>query len=143
MTKRRTRASPQPNYISQDKEDSVSPPQPQKTQSYTCSIMQEAMLLCVDVSQPTFIASEDVGLLNFATTPTRTTFKITPQQMSMRRLPMIGFCEMANAVMGDNGKLLEYKHLIANPKTGATGMKLAGWPRACQGATLAPTQYSS
>jgi hypothetical protein len=27
---------------------------------------------------------------------------------------------MANAVIGDNGELLEYKHLIANPKTRAT-----------------------
>ena len=33
---------------------------------------------------------------------------------------MAWFCEMANAVIGDNGELLEYKHLIANPKTRAT-----------------------
>jgi hypothetical protein len=32
---------------------------------------------------------------------------------------MAWFCEMANAVLGDNGELLEYKHLIANPKTRA------------------------
>jgi hypothetical protein len=32
---------------------------------------------------------------------------------------MAWFCEMANAVIGDNGELLEYKHLIANPKTRA------------------------
>jgi hypothetical protein len=36
--------------------------------------------------------------------------------MSMRRLPMVWFCEMANAVIGDGGELLEYKQLIANPK---------------------------
>ena len=33
---------------------------------------------------------------------------------------MAWFCEMANAVIGDNGILLEYKQLIANPKTRAT-----------------------
>ncbi len=37
--------------------------------------------------------------------------------MLMRRFPMTWFCEMANAVIGENGELLEYKHLIANPKT--------------------------
>ncbi len=37
--------------------------------------------------------------------------------MSMRRIPMTWFCKMANAVIGENGELLEYKHLITNPKT--------------------------
>ena len=78
------------------------------------------MLACVDVSKPNYIASDNLGLLNFATTNSTPTFEIKPQQMSMRRLPMQWFCEMANAVMGDNGELLEYKHLIANPKTRAT-----------------------
>jgi hypothetical protein len=82
--------------------------------------MQEAMLSCVDVTQPNYIASEDLGLLNFASTNTKTTFEIMPQQLSMRRLPMAWFCDMANAVIGDNGELLEYKQLIANPKTRAT-----------------------
>jgi len=82
--------------------------------------MQEAMLSCVDVTQLNYIASEDLGLLNFASTKTKTTFEITPQQLSMRRLPMAWFCEMANVVIGDNGELLEYKQLIANPKTRAT-----------------------
>ena len=27
---------------------------------------------------------------------------------------------MVNSVLGENGKLLEYRHLIANPKTRAT-----------------------
>ncbi len=37
--------------------------------------------------------------------------------MSMRRISMTWFCEMANSVIGENGELLEYKHLIVNPKT--------------------------
>jgi len=84
MTARRTRASPRPTYISQDKEDSVSPPQRRMTCSQTGSIMQEAMLSCVDMTQPNYIASEDLGLLNFASTKTKTTFEIKPQQLSMR-----------------------------------------------------------
>jgi hypothetical protein len=46
--------------------------------------------------------------------------EVTPHQMSMRRIPMTWFCEMANAVIGEDGELLEYKQLIANPKTRAT-----------------------
>jgi hypothetical protein len=126
MTARRTRAAPRPNYISQDEEDSVSPPQRRMTRCHTGSILQEAMLSCVDVTRPNYIASSDLGLLNFASTKTKTTFKITPQQLSMRRLPMAWLCEMANAVIGDNSKLLEYKQLIANPKTRATWLHSYG-----------------
>ena len=126
MTTRRTQASPRPNYISQDEEFSVSPPQRRMTRSHTGSIMQEAMLSCVDMTQPNYIASEDLGLLNFASTNTKITFEITPQQLSMRRLPMAWFCEMANAVIGDNGELLEYKQLIAKPKTRATWLHSYG-----------------
>jgi hypothetical protein len=39
---------------------------------------------------------------------------------------MAWLCEMANAVIGSNGKLLEYKHLIANPKTRATWLHSYG-----------------
>ena len=39
---------------------------------------------------------------------------------------MIWLCEMANSVMGENGELLEYRHLIANPKTRATWTHLYG-----------------
>ena len=46
--------------------------------------------------------------------------------MSMRRLPMQWFCEIANAVIGEGGELLEYRHLIANPKTRATWLHSYG-----------------
>jgi hypothetical protein len=38
----------------------------------------------------------------------------------MRQLPMQWFCDMANSVIGKNGKMLEYRHLLANPKTRKT-----------------------
>jgi hypothetical protein len=81
--------------------------------------MQEAMFACIDIYRLEYIVSEDLGLLNFALTPQNPTqnFKVMPQQMSMRCLPMTWFCEMANAVIGEGGELLEYKQLIANPKT--------------------------
>ncbi len=63
-------------------------------------IMQEAMLSCIDLMHPTFV--------------------VTPEQMSCRKLPMMWFCKMANSVLGNNSKLLEYRHLIANPTTCAT-----------------------
>jgi hypothetical protein len=39
---------------------------------------------------------------------------------------MTWLCEMANSVLGENGKLLEYRQLIANPKTRATWAHLYG-----------------
>ena len=44
--------------------------------------------------------------------------------MSELEIQMTEFREMANAVVGDNGELLEYSHLIANNKTRATWMHL-------------------
>jgi hypothetical protein len=70
------------------------------TWATTRSIMQEAMLSCIDLTHPTFV--------------------VTPKQMSRRKLPMTRFGKMANSVLGNNGKLLEYWHLIANPTTRAT-----------------------
>jgi hypothetical protein len=62
--------------------------------------MQEAMLACIDITKPTF--------------------ELSAQKMASQTFPMTWLCEMANSVLGENGKLLEYRHLIANPKTRAT-----------------------
>ena len=104
------------NYISQDEDDN---PTPERCTTRSRSIMQEAMLLCVDICKPQYVLSRDLGLLNFAKIPNRKgpPINVSPQQMSQRKLPMTWFCEMANSVIGDNGKLLEYHHLIVNPKT--------------------------
>ncbi len=61
------------------------------------SIMQEAMLECVDISKPMF--------------------KILAKQLASCKIPMTWLCEMANSVLGEKGELLEYQHLISNPKT--------------------------
>jgi hypothetical protein len=87
------------------------------------SIMQEAMLVCVDISKPTYIVSQDLDLLNYRERPT---FKISAKQLSTRKIPMTWFCEMANSVLGEKGKLLEYWHLIGNPKTKAVWAHLYG-----------------
>jgi hypothetical protein len=42
-----------------------------------------------------------------------------PNPLAELPIPMADFREMANAVIGDNGELLEYRHLIANEKTRA------------------------
>jgi hypothetical protein len=83
--------------------------------------MQKAMLACVDIYRPEYTLSEDLGLLNYTSNPTKpmAKFTVTPQQMSMWRPPMAWLCEMANSVIGEGGKLLEYEQLIANPKTRA------------------------
>ncbi len=59
--------------------------------------MQEAMLSCIDLTNSKFV--------------------LTAEQMSRRKLPMPWFSDMANSVIGSNSKLLEYRHLIANPAT--------------------------
>ncbi len=64
------------------------------------SIMKEAMLACIDITKPNF--------------------EILAAKMASRKLPMMWLCEMANSVLSEQGKLLEYWHLIANPKTRAT-----------------------
>ena len=87
------------------------------------SIMQEAMLAYVDISKPTYIASQDLGLLNYREKPT---FKILNKQLSTRKIPMKWFCEMANSVLGEKGELLKYWHLIGNPKTKAVWAHLYG-----------------
>jgi hypothetical protein len=83
--------------------------------------MQEAMLACVNIYHPEYILSEDLGLLNYTSNPTkpRAKFTVMPQQMSIQHLPMTWFCEMADSVTGEGSKLLKYKQLIANPKTQA------------------------
>jgi hypothetical protein len=71
--------------------------------------------------------SSDLGILNYvATAPTGTTHMVTPQQMSVRRIPMTWFRETANSAIGDKGELLEYCHLIANHATWATWQHLYG-----------------
>ncbi len=74
--------------------------------------MQEAMLACVNIYRPEYILSEDLGLLNYTSNPTkpRAKFMVMPQQMSRRRLPMTWFYEMVNSVIEEGGKLLEYAY---------------------------------
>jgi hypothetical protein len=62
--------------------------------------MQEAMLPCINITKPRFA--------------------ISAAKLATQNFPLVWFCEMANSVLGKQGKLLEYCHLIANPKTQAT-----------------------
>jgi hypothetical protein len=93
----------------------------QTTRSAARSIMQEAMLSCVDIYKPQYVVSADLGILNYTQTPklTGTTYTVTPKQMSQCKLPMKWLCKMANSVLGVNGELLKYCHLIANQTTRA------------------------
>jgi hypothetical protein len=109
-----------PNYISQD-EDNQPLPERRTTRSASNSIIQEAMLSCLDIYKPQYVVSPDLGILNYiATASTGRTHTVTPQKMSVHRIPMTWFHEMANSVIGDNGELLEYRHLIAIHATWAT-----------------------
>ncbi len=70
------------------------------TRSQTTSIMQEAMLASINITKPKF----EISAANLAT----------------RKFSLIWLCKMANSFIGKQGELLEYRHLIANPKTWAT-----------------------
>jgi hypothetical protein len=75
------------------------------------SIMKEAMLPCIDITKPMF--------------------KISAAKLATQKFLLIWFCKTANSILGKQGKLIEYRHLIACPKTWATwthsyGNKL-GW----------------
>ncbi len=108
----------QSNYILQDEEEDEEP-QRYNTRSQMMSIMQEAMLVCVNIAKPMYIASLDLGLLNYREKPT---FKISTKQLSTCKILMTWFCEMANSVLGEKGKLLKY----CNPKTKAVWAHLYG-----------------
>jgi hypothetical protein len=64
------------------------------------SIMQEAMLACIKLTKPKF--------------------EISAAKLATRKFLLIWLCKMANSILGKQGELLEYCHLIANPKTRAT-----------------------
>ncbi len=109
-----------PNYISQDKDDVTQ--LGYNTRSRGTSIMQEAMLACINISKPKF---------NISTT-----------KLATHNFRWHGFCKTVNLVLGKKGKLLEYRHLIANPKTRATWTHLyrneikqltQGMPGRCKG----------
>ena len=118
-----------PNYISQN-ENNDPPTLRRITSSTSNSIMQEAILTCVNIYKPRYDLSANLGILNFAAPPklTGTTYTVTPQQMLARRIPMNWFCKMANSVIGakSNGELLEYRHLIAHLTTRTTWMHSYG-----------------
>jgi hypothetical protein len=68
--------SSRPNYILQDKEDNDPQPERQTTTSAARSIMQEAMLACIDIYHPKYTLSDNLGLLNYTSNPTKPTGKI-------------------------------------------------------------------
>jgi hypothetical protein len=92
-----------PNYISQDEDND---PAPERCTTRSQSIMQEAMLSCIDIINPAC--------------------KISPSQLAQQKFPMKWLYEKVNSVIGDNRELLEYRHLIANPKTKAVWVHLYG-----------------
>jgi hypothetical protein len=107
--------SARPNYILQD--DNKEQLHGYNIRSRTTDIMQKAMLACIDITKPTYIVSRDLGLLNYKEKPT---FEPSAQKMASQTFPMTWLCEMANSVIRENGELLVYPHLIANPKARAT-----------------------
>jgi hypothetical protein len=96
--------SARPNYILQD--DNAKQHHRYNTWLWTTSIMQEVMLVCIDITNPKF--------------------ELLAAKLSSQRIPMMWLCEMVNSVIGEQGELLEYQHLIANPKTRATWTHLYG-----------------
>ncbi len=83
----------------QDKDDNE-PNHRYHTRSQTTSIMQVAMLACINITKPKF--------------------EISAAELVTRKFLLVWFCKMANFVIGEHGKLLEYQHLIVNPRTWAT-----------------------
>ncbi len=78
--------SARPNYILQD--DNAEQHHGYNIQLWTTSIMQEAMLACIDITNPKF--------------------ELSVAKLSTQRIPMTWLCEMANSVIGKQSKLLEY-----------------------------------
>ncbi len=64
------------------------------------SILQQAMLACINITKPKF--------------------KISAAKLATQKFLLIWLCKMAYSVLVEQGEPLEYCHLIANPKTRAT-----------------------
>jgi hypothetical protein len=138
-----------PNYILQDKEDDDLPPKRQTTRSAAQSIMQEAMLACINIYRPEYTLSEDLGLLNYTSNPTKPTakFTVTPHQMSMQCLPMawsvkwqIQSEEKVASYLNINSSLPTPRHKPSGPIPMET--RLNASPRACLVATPVQTPSS-
>jgi len=69
--------STRPHYILQD--DDEEQQHGYTTRSRTTSIMQEAMMACIDITKPTF--------------------ELSAQKMASQKLPMTWICEMANSML--------------------------------------------
>ncbi len=84
-----TRGQPttRPNYILQDKDDNELNHR-YHTRSQTTSIMQKAMLACINII--------------------KTKFKISAAKLATKKFPLIWLCKMANSITGKQGDLLEY-----------------------------------
>ncbi len=67
------------------------------------SIMQEAMLAYVNISKPTYIVSQDLGLLNYKEKPA---FKISAKQLSTRKIPMTVGCAKDSQLTEDRQKVV-------------------------------------
>ncbi len=89
MTQQQGKHSPpsaRPNYILQD--DDAKQYHGYDTWLRTTSIMQEAMLVCINITNPKF--------------------ELLAAKLSSQRILMTWLCEMANSVIDKQGKLLEY-----------------------------------
>jgi hypothetical protein len=118
--------SARPNYITQDESDG--PRQGYNTRSRTSSIMQEAMLACIDITKPQF--------------------RISPANLAAQKFPTTWLFKMANSVINEKDELLEYRHLIKIQIRDQRGcipmeMNLDDLHRACRAAQKARTQSSS
>jgi hypothetical protein len=66
----------QPNYISQDKDDNYPPPEQQTSCSAARSIMQEAVLTCVNIYFLEGTVSKDLSFLKYTLNPIKPRAKI-------------------------------------------------------------------
>ncbi len=94
-----------PNYISQDEDDNQAPMR-QTTRSAAKSIMQEAMLSCVDIYKPHYIISVDLGVLNYTKTPklTGTTYTVAPNPKADGTTQTPHEVALRNGKLSDGGR---------------------------------------
>jgi hypothetical protein len=96
-----------PNYIFQGEDDNQAPTR-QTTRLTAKSIMQEAMLSCLDIYKPNYVLFTYLGILNYTETPkpTGTTFTVRPKQMSQHKLPMKWLCKIGKLSGGSQWRTL-------------------------------------
>ena len=118
-------ASNIPSFISQDDDDDTQQELRQYPYNTRAKRSLEQVVAANNLSIEIGMMANEMSAPQVEMAMTATEVAV-PQNDSKSRAGTSWLGEMGNSVIGDDGKILEYKHLIANPKTRAVWQRAFG-----------------